>query len=229
MEDHNEKSFLNAGMDSPLGQQIPDLNMFINTTPKWHALCNLKEYNEGKDRVLEVDGKSLHAFAQSFCALEPENPSFKIKLLHFDYYKYMAIGFSCKGHPIDKIPGLCEQSIGYDSSGDLIVDQKSKKVGSQWNVGDVIECGVKFPKNFTNNESACAKLYFNRNDQLVSETKVSIPKNGYFPTVYVYEGAMGSWWHHGATEGMLGTGTKFKYFNDKFNRILDKDCPLEQS
>lgn len=192
--------------------EISDPNIFINATPKWQELCNLKDYNEGSDNILEIDGKSFLSFAQSFCALEPANPCFKIKLLNFDYFKYMAIGFTSKGHPIDIIPGLYEQSVGCDSSGDLMVDRKSKKIGTQWKVGDVIECGIKFPKNFRNNESVLVKLYFTRNDRLVAETKVIMPRNGYFPTVYIFEGAMGSWWHYGVSESILGTPTKVKYF-----------------
>lgn len=192
--------------------EISDPNIFITATPKWQELCNLKDYNEGNDNILEVDGKPFHSFAQLFCALEPANPFFKIKLLNFDYFKYMAIGFTCKGHPIDTIPGLYEQSVGCDSSGDLMVGRKSKKIGTQWKVGDVIECGIKFPKNFRNNENVGVTLYFTRNDRLVAETKVSMPRNGYFPTVYIFEGAMGSWWHYGVSESILGTATKVKYF-----------------
>lgn len=188
-------------------------NFVIGAPSKWQELYNTKIHSDRTDHILEVEDKSSHGFAQSFCALEPDSPRFKIKLLNFDHFKYIAVGLSCKGHRSDKLPGLYEQSVGYDSSGDLIVDKKSKKVGAQWKVGDVIECGIKFPNNFTSNESNVrVKIYFTRNEQLVAETKLLMPGNGYFPTVYMFEGVTGGWWHNGEAVNMLGTSTKVKYF-----------------
>lgn len=193
--------------------QSESCSFVIDAPSKWQELCNIKIHDDQTDHILEVKNKSSYAFAQSVCALEPANPRFKIELLNFDHYKYIAVGFSCKGHDIDKIPGLHGQSVGFDSSGDLMVDKKSKKVGEQWKVGDVIECGIKFPTNYTSNGSNVrVKIYFTRNEQLVAETKLLMPENGYFPTVYMFEGVTGGWWHSGEAMNMLGTSTKVKYF-----------------
>lgn len=191
--------------------QIPDTKMF--TTPsRWQVLCNLKLLNDQNDQVLEVDDQSFHAFAQSNCALEPTNPHFKIKLLNFDYFKYMAIGLSSKGHLTDVVPGLYEQSVGFDSTGDLIVNKISKKVGKEWKVGDVLECGIRYPNNFLDSQRASVKLYLKINEQLVTETKVLMPTNGYFTTIYMYEGVLGCWWENGSIGNISGTSTKVRFY-----------------
>lgn len=201
-----------------LETEILESNQTSVNQPKWQQLCNLKI---NTDDILEVETESFYAFAQSACAMDPTTTesSFKIQLLTFDYFKYMAIGFTCKGHQTDKIPGLDDESIGCDSSGDLIMDKKSKKVGEQWKAGDVIECGIKFPCNLSNNgerddvDDVQVKIYFCRNGQLIADTKMLMPKNGYFPTIYMFEGVMGGWWNNGEMCDVTGTNTKVKYFN----------------
>lgn len=191
--------------------QILDATIF--TIPsKWQELCNLKLSSDEDGQVLEVEGQSLHAFAQSTSVLGPTNPHFKIKLMNFDHFKYMAVGFSSKGHLTDQVPGLYEQSMGYDSTGDLIANNISKKVGMEWKVGDVIECGIKYPDNFVDNRRVNVKLYFKRNEQFVAETKVLMPTGGYFPTIYMFEGVLGSWWENGTIEKMSGTNTRVKFY-----------------
>lgn len=192
-----------------------DENMITNDLSKWQELCHIKVHYEFDYQILEVEGEPIHAFAQSFSTLEPSNPSFKIKILNFEYSKYMAVGLSSKGHPSDKIPGLYPNSIGYDSTGDLVNDRKSNKVGNEWKVSDVIECGIKFPKDFINTENTKVKIYFKKNEQLISETSLRMPKDSYFPTIYIFEGVSGRWWESGATNCMTssgGTTTRVKYF-----------------
>lgn len=192
-----------------------DMDIDVVKDAKWQVFHNMKESADQDDQsnILECDTKSCYAFAQSFSFLETTKPYFRIEIVNLDCVKYVAIGLTSKDHPIDKIPGLHTGSLGYDNTGDLIVHNKCKNVDLRWKVGDIIECGIKFPSNFTNDGSTGVTLYFSRNKKLIAEENVKMPIDGFLPTVYMYEGIVGS---------MLGSGnvwssntsTKVKYFNN---------------
>lgn len=183
---------------------------------KWHVFHNMKESADTEDNsnILECDNKSPYAFAQSFSCLDTTNSFFRIKIVNLDCVKYIAIGVTSKGHPIDKLPGLHMGSLGYDSLGDFIVGNKSKNLDLQWKVGDIIECGIKFPSNCTNDSRTDgAMLYFSRNKKIVAEESIKMPSDGYFPTIYMYEGIVGSMWGSG-NAWSSNTSAKVKYFTN---------------
>lgn len=176
---------------------------------KWQVLHNFETKNE----MIQVRRNVTTAFAQSASPISPSDPSFKVKLVDFCDLKYLAFGLSCTGHEIEKIPGLCTDSVAFDSAGDFLFNRLSTNVGRKWCSNDVIECGIRFPDNYTSSERGQTKIYLSINGTLVIERKVPMPTREYFPTIYAFEGISGSWWDKGVI-GSVDTvnPTKLKYF-----------------
>lgn len=154
----------------------------LNGPLQWQVCDNIKiSIDIDKPNILEFgDDNSKIAFAQSFCYLESKK-SFKIQILNVG--NLIGIGLTRKGHPIDERPGY-HRGIGYNSNGQLDVKRKCEKVGSNWRVGDIIECGIE--KIDGSNVVQDVLVYFFRNGQLITkETVVETPNDVVFPTVFM--------------------------------------------
>lgn len=159
---------------------------------RWQVLKNVK-ISIDQPNVLASDG-SYHAFAQSFSSLVVTRDSyFKIRILDGVEHNIITIGLTLKGHPYNVAPGNSEDSIGYNSNGNLWLNKTSNKVGKKWERGDVIRCGIKISNNdITDNDDnkhLTAEVDFSRNEECVIKTIIELPSEGLltlFPTVYMY-------------------------------------------
>lgn len=157
------------------------------STPKWQVCLNLKNLKTYfHQEILEFGGNSGTAFAQLFHSLEQSYPHFKIKLLNEGAHNSIAIGLTRKGHPTYEAPGNYDHSIGYRCSGEVFVNKKCQKVGQEWKCGDVIECGIIFPSNFTYCGNNRIEFYFSINEQLVMKNVFEMPQDGFFPTIFMW-------------------------------------------
>lgn len=131
--------------------------------------------------ILEVDDSTTFAFAQSDKYLEPTKSSFKIHLSALKRNKLNWFGLTCKGHPISERPE--DESIIYYSTGLVTPAEDDVFVASEWEDGDTIECGIKFPSNFINDGQHKAPVYFQRNEEVMFKKSFKIPCDGLFPTI----------------------------------------------
>lgn len=180
---------------------------------KWKDICNFRTFDDDVMIVKTEKKFPTAAFAQSSVPVSQTDAKFKVKIMKFDPWKYIAVGLTSKGHEKFVIPGLLEGSIGFDSEGDVIVKNVSKQFGRVWKAGDIIECGFVFSSDVSGDECAIVTISIVQNKQFVGETTFSmLPKVDYFPSVYVYEGVVGSWWKRGEVAVMDGTDTKIQFF-----------------
>lgn len=56
-------------------------------------------------------------------------------------------------------------------------------LGQKEDVGDIIEIGVIFPKNFINDGNHNATMYVSRNEKLTLDRSIVIPNSGLFPKI----------------------------------------------
>lgn len=162
--------------------QSDKLRISFNLPPNWHTYRNIKtQINEPS--ILEKDDQYSDGYVQSAFEIKPSRPYFKIYILKGSGCGSVTMGLTRKGQPYLP-PGSTKASYGYLSDGTVHSRRKSKKTEDVWKVGDVITCGIKFPKEFYNGNTE-VWLYFCRNDKEVEKYNLSYPSGGLFPTVYL--------------------------------------------
>lgn len=72
------------------------------------------------------------------------------------------IGLTNKQYLTYDPPGWSEESIGYSSYGTIQLGETSEKVGSSWEEGDVVECGITFSQNLINDRSGVIVNFFKK-------------------------------------------------------------------
>lgn len=151
----------------------------------WQVCDNIK-ISIDQPNILEFDGDSNNAYAQSSSSLEPRNSNFKIHILNGGKYNSIAIGLTRKGFTTYVAPGYNDGFIGYSSIGELWIDKRTEKIGQKWKSGDNVECGIKFPSNFINDGTKCVEVYFSVNEQSLITKSVKMPRDGFFPTILMF-------------------------------------------
>lgn len=151
----------------------------VYTPLKWLVCYNTKIE---EPNILKVNNPSTFGFVQSDNFLETTKSSFKVHLSGTKHWRHLIwIGLTRRGHRSDRDPE--RGSIVYCGGGLVIADTENIPMGPEWKDGDVIECGIKFPKNFINDGNHNAPVYFHRNDELVFVKPFQIPRDGLFPTI----------------------------------------------
>lgn len=150
---------------------------------EWQLSDNVKM---DEKYVLTVDEPSIFGFVQLAYALVPTKPSFKIYLLDSDNWssQLIWIGLTPNGHPITLTAKV--GSIIYRAIGSVDVVGENINTTPKWKVGDIIECGIKFPTNFINDGEHSASVYFSNNERIIFEKPFTIPKDGLFPTIRLF-------------------------------------------
>lgn len=180
--------------------------MLIQAPPKWQKYINMK-YSIDQPNVLEFGYNPGTAFAQSLHPLNQSNPSFKTQILSdcgFDSIG-IGVGLTQKGHSTDVPPGHSDGSIGYRCCGKLYYDKCESVTSHACKVKDIIECGIKFPKNFINDGHRSVVVYFSKNGISFLKKMIRIPLDGLFATIYMFD-------------VHLGSTVKIKY-SDCFNNV----------
>lgn len=173
-------------------QSVKLCNAFsIQTPPKappqWEKSFNMSIPID-QPNILEFGLNSSSAFAQSRHPLNQANPCFKIQILSDceDNYVGIGIGLTQKGHPIDIAPGQSQGSIGYRLCGTLFYDKCECVTSHACKVNDIIECGVKFPKNRITDVGHSVVVYFSKNGVAFLKKVIRMPLDGLFPTIYMF-------------------------------------------
>lgn len=162
--------------------QSDKLRISFNLPPQWHTFSNIKnQVNEPS--VLEIDDRSHIGYVQSAYDVKPSRPYFKIYILKSRGCGTVTMGLTRKGQP-NLPPGSTKTSYGYLSNGTVASRRKVKQTEEVWKVGDVITCGIKFPKEFYNGNTD-VWLYFCRNDKEIEKYNLCYPSGGLFPTVHL--------------------------------------------
>lgn len=134
--------------------------------------------------ILKMDGNPNFnfGFAQSDHALEPTKRRFKIRLsTPMDSIKIW-IGLTRKGYPPKTVSE--KQSIRYQ--GQYVKDDaENHLVFLKCKNGDVIECGIEFPKDFINDGNCNASAYLSVNRKSTLRKQLILPKDGFFPTIFL--------------------------------------------
>lgn len=154
-------------------------------TKQWQKICNMKISND-RPNYFEGSTEDNGASAQLQQFLHPMNPSFKVEIIE---QGVMSVGLTSTDHPLHNsmsvAMGYYENSIGYRSAGTMTIDTKEIKVGRNWQVGDLIECGIIFPHNFVNDGKQIVTVFFKKNRQVVGEVNVKMPRENLFPTIQI--------------------------------------------
>lgn len=177
-------------------EQIKKLNGEVRTTEEWLNNHNMNVSTD-KENILTINDNSQDAWIQSSYSLEERSYSFAVKILKVGGLIYIGIShknlpniqhsvsYHSNGHlyfgQLEKVESAWEHSISYQSNGQLYFGQ-FEKVGSAWKDGDLIECGIKFPKNFKNDRRQDIAVYFLRNGQFIAERPVI---HGFYPTIWL--------------------------------------------
>lgn len=120
------------------------------------------------------------AYAQFARRLTSVNSYFRIRISSIGVGECVAIGLTQTDDQNDLL-GRKIGSIGYHEKGTLMVDGKAYVGYQKLKSGDIIECGIIYPKNFENTPSC--EVYFIVNHALVVKKTMEIPVEGYFPTI----------------------------------------------
>lgn len=146
---------------------------------KWKVYDNVKTK---KTNILKVSNPSTFGFVKSEYPLEPARPFFKVHVLGIENknYRYTFIGLYPKIQT-DRTPA----AVVYTDAGTIGINDDIVDNGPKWKVGDIIECGIKFPNNFIDYENHSVTLYLSRNEELIYELpSVRIAKDGLlFPSI----------------------------------------------
>lgn len=168
--------------------------------PQWQKCFNMN-ISIDQPNILELGHDPGNAFAQSLLPLNTASPCFNTQILSYCGHNSIGIGIGLtqKGHPADVPPGHSEGSIGYRCCGKLYYDKCESVASHACKVNDIIECGIKFPKNFINDGSRNVVVYFSKNGVSFLKKIIRMPLDGLFPTIYMFD-------------IQLGTVVKIKYF-----------------
>lgn len=156
--------------------------------PQWQKSFNVKTSTD-QPNILNFGHNPGSAFAQSLHPLNKENRCFKTQLLSNCGHDSIAIciGLTQKCHPIDIPPGHSDGSIGYRCCGTLYYDKCESISSTACKVNDIIECGIKFSKNFFNDGCHSVLVYFSRNGKAFMKKVIRMPVDGLFPTIFMFD------------------------------------------
>lgn len=117
------------------------------------------------------------AFVQSTHALEPTRSHFRILIssVHAEFQ----IGLTRKGYfrRMSHLRVTEQAKTRLDDITNNYLDHLECKNG------DVIECGIEFPNNFSNDGNQSVQVYLIENQKLISNAAYVIPKGGFYPTI----------------------------------------------
>lgn len=157
-------------------------DILLNGPLNWQQTQNMCI---NKPNILKMDDNPNFnfGFAQSDHALEPAMSSFKVQLSTCTESSVKIwIGLTRNGflpRTVSEMPSIRYQGhYVKDDTDNHLIFLKCKN-------GDVIECGIEFPKDFIDNGSCSASVYLCVNQKSIFRKNVSIPKNGFFPTIFL--------------------------------------------
>lgn len=171
--------------------QRQGLVKLINTSnlpPKcvWRTGHNMK-ISPDEPNIVELVAKSYTwGFAQLSHSLDADNSSFKFQILSKadnDKNEYIMIGVQRSDHFTCELPGYPAGSISYHDKGQLVVEGKVDFGLQKLRTGDVIECGIIYPDNFSHANLPMVQIYFSINRRIVSKKSMKMPSDGFFPTI----------------------------------------------
>lgn len=164
--------------------------MYKPPNSHWESGDNIK-ISLGQSHILECYDEYDSAAAKLIYPLDTSNSCYKIQILNTIVKKYfMSMGLTRKEHSVNNVPLFADGTICYSSYGSLFIDGNGQKMGQKWKNGDIIECGIRFP----NDGTASAKVYFSINGQLVFESAMTMPQDGFFPTIRIFKGEKVKYW-----------------------------------
>ncbi len=167
-------------------EQISQLKAEVTILRKQQIWQKFDGITINEQNIFELqNSKENDEIAQSSYPLTSQYFYFEIKVLQMGDGNAIAIGLTCKEYPNGQLPGWDKGSIGYHSDdGRIFIESgQGKTFGPLWQTGDIIGCGIKFPRNFSGNENDTVKVYFTRNNYLIGEKSARIPNGGFFPTI----------------------------------------------
>ena len=87
---------------------------------------------------------------------------FQLEVIKYTLFSNIIIGAVSSNHPLEKLPGRVTGSIGFQTSGNLILSENVKRpvVDIQIKKGDKIGCGIRF-----NQSSVSNNFNFQQNSQ----------------------------------------------------------------
>lgn len=175
----NRLRLLVSGQQNNVAMTVPSL-----WTKQWQKICNMK-ISKDKPNIFESSTEDNGATVQLLNSLQPSNSSFKVEILQ---QGVISIGLTSTDHPIHNSMGTAmgyyEDSIGYCSKGSIVVDSKEASVSRNWQIGEIIECGIIFPYNFVNCGNQIVTAYFTKNNELAKVT-IKMPSENFFPTIMI--------------------------------------------
>ena len=176
----NRLRILVSGQQKNIAMTVPSM-----WTKQWQKICNMK-ISKDNPNIFESSTDDNGATAQLLNPLQPTNSSFKVEILK---QGVISIGLTSTDHPIHNSMGTAmgyyEDSVGYCSRGSIIVDRKETTVSRNWQIGEIIECGIIFPYNFVNYGNQIVTVYFTKNNELVSKVMTKMPSENFFPTIMI--------------------------------------------
>lgn len=168
-------------------QEITDLSdksKLSVSTVKWQVINNMIDKKNILSTAKKLYGCSgTLGYVQSRYYLEPTKSYCKIRMLNSSC-KSSWIGLTCKVE--GQFSFSLRISFIYASDGEVIVHNKHVLNGSAWKQGDVIECGITFPKNFIDNGNDKVLVYFTKNEEIVFKKPFKIRCNELFPTIQTF-------------------------------------------
>lgn len=149
----------------------------------------------GQSHILEC--ADTYVAAKFVYPLDASNSCIKIQILNISGGEYpIGLGLTRKEHSIDNGPLYLEGSICYLSNGSVRVDGKLQKFVQEWEIGAIVECGIKFPNDFLNDGTTSVEVYFSVNEHPVFKNVMKMPQKGYFPTIGIFKGDKVNYWRN---------------------------------
>lgn len=160
-------------------EESRDSTNSLSAPLKWRMFDNMRI----DSTILQPEDVNLLAFAESFYPLNPTYSSFKIEILSLSD---VTVGLVGEDRSQWSMPCVEYRSNGSIFFGVYDISHVNNECGHKFQVGDIIECGVIYPLNFTNSGIMDrVVVYFSHNGQLLIERFVAVPPSGFFPRIFM--------------------------------------------
>lgn len=161
-------------------QEIAELctDILMGEPPKWQQKHNMKI---GTMNLLERVDFFGPTFVQSAYNLTARQSCFKIYVISPDHIGLIRIGLTRRGYFDECLESKVEKD--FSKRFNDMIDANPCLHEVQCKSGYVVECGVEFPKDFSNNNNHSAEVYICVNQKLEYKATHAIPDGGFFPTI----------------------------------------------
>lgn len=162
---------------------------------------------------------------------------YEVEIIDYGKYGTIAVGLAPNDYPLHRQPGWDKGSVALHCNDGSVYTQGEKRELEPIIQGDVIGCGIDFKQSRTASSDG-AVIFFTRNGEELTRTRVPVPKDGLYPTIGMHSDGetvrlnLSVVWHQSSsqmTDRSLGTeiasarvyieGDQVAYVGDPYNQV----------